>query len=169
MTSACVPPGRKYRTKSKKVTRKRTEEMVWQRHFLLSFPAAAEDRPPGLRGASAPAERRSPQHPLQPALAMWGGRRREVPWREGSSHGGNRGQSPNDDDTAALSALDHPTLGCRRRGKHFSPNLGCLGSGTRNHSRPQDGKRLNIWSEVLPKLQEGIRLMTEPPKMTLRT
>lgn len=44
--SACAPPRRKYRTKSKKVTGKLTEEKVRQRHLLRSFLTPAKDRAP---------------------------------------------------------------------------------------------------------------------------
>lgn len=59
---------------------------------------------------------------------------------------------------------------CRVRGKKTSLLI-CGASGQETEATPdlRSKKGFNIWTEVLPKPQEGIRLMTEPPKLTLRT
>lgn len=53
--------------------------------------------------------------------------------------------------------------------KPLSYNLWCINSGTRHLSGSQEQKGVYHTDGILPRPQGGIRLTTDPPKMTLRT
>lgn len=146
--------------------------MVQQRHRTPHRPPqlSFKDRtprpstgiwPPLQNAALAP-------HSLQPARAAWGGTRRDMLWRGGAvmwdtgeRHLSMMTQLPSQPGTTHLWAV--------KWGEKTSLLI-CGAAVQETETTPdlRSRKGFSMWSEVLPQSQEGMRLMTEPPKITLR-
>lgn len=70
-----------------------------------------------------------------------------------------------------LPAQPQTTQLCTVEGGEQTPLLICGPWVQETETAPdlRNGEGFHTWGDVLPKLQEGVRLLTEPPKMTLRT